>query len=130
VTSTVNKFPKSTFIFKSTLGGLLGAKADDMFDDDSSWNCSCVGIGDVEVEREKFFDPNLRKDFLAWKKEPTFERGVSGFLERLYKEDIDLCLVIYICLSLFSLYPSLSLSRSLSLSFFFLSLSLQVRLKL
>jgi hypothetical protein len=67
-----------------------------MFDDDSSWNCSCVGIGDVEVEREKFFDPNLRKDFLAWKKEPTFERGASGFLERLYKEDIDLCLVIYI----------------------------------
>ena len=68
----------------------MGAKAEDIFvDEDSSWNCSCT----AETEREKLIDPNLRKDFLAWKKEPSFERGASDFLERLYKEDIDLCLV-------------------------------------
>ena len=72
-------------------GGLLGAKADDIIDDDSKWSyCACSG---VEVEREKLIDPGLRKDFLAWKKEPSFERGTSDFLERLYREDIDLCLV-------------------------------------
>ena len=74
----------------SFLGGLFGAKAEDLFDDNSSWNCCC---SDVEVEREKYMDPGLRKDFLAWKKEPSFDRGTSDFLERLYKEDIDLCLV-------------------------------------
>ena len=66
----------------------MGAKSEDLFDDNSYCCCS-----DVEVEREKYMDPGLRKDFLAWKKEPSFDRGTSEFLERLYKEDIDLCLV-------------------------------------
>jgi len=76
-------------------GGLLGAKADDVLNDDLNWTCcSCDGAGaGNEAEREKFIDPGLRKDFLAWKKDPTFERGTSEFLERLYREDIDLCLV-------------------------------------
>ena len=76
-------------------GGLLGAKADDILIDESSWSCcGCAGpeTGN-EAEREKFIDPGLRKDFLAWKKDPSFERGTSEFLERLYREDIDLCLV-------------------------------------
>ena len=73
-------------------GGLLGAKADDIVNDDSSWSCCGCGT-EGEAEREKFIDPGLRKDFLAWKKDPSFERGTSEFLERLYREDIDLCLV-------------------------------------
>jgi hypothetical protein len=74
-------------------GGLLGAKADDIVDDGDTWSC-CACAGGGGVEREKLIDPGLRKDFLAWKKDPSFERGASDFLERLYREDIDLCLVI------------------------------------
>ena len=74
-------------------GGLLGAKADDICGDDSSFQTCCCNSGIGESEKEKYIDPGLRKDFLAWKKDPSFDRGTSDFLERLYREDIDLCLV-------------------------------------
>ena len=37
-------------------------------------------------------DPNLRQEYLEWKKSPTLDRNASDFLNRIYKEDIDLCL--------------------------------------
>jgi len=77
-------------------GGLLGAKADDICGDDTSFQTCCCNSGFGESEKEKYIDPALRKDFLAWKKDPSFDRGTSDFLERLYREDIDLCLVIFL----------------------------------
>lgn len=40
----------------------------------------------------KSIDPTLRKDFLSWRKTPTLDRRSSPFLERVYREDVDLCL--------------------------------------
>jgi len=37
-------------------------------------------------------DPNLRQEYLEWKKNPSLDRDSSEFLNRIYKEDIDLCL--------------------------------------
>ena len=37
-------------------------------------------------------DPILRQEYLEWKKSPTLERNESNFLDRIYREDIDLCL--------------------------------------
>ena len=37
-------------------------------------------------------DPNLRQEYLEWKKSPSLDRNSSEFLNRIYKEDIDLCL--------------------------------------
>ena len=37
-------------------------------------------------------DPNLRQEYLEWKKNPSLDRNASDFLNRIYKEDIDLCL--------------------------------------
>ena len=37
-------------------------------------------------------DPNLRQEYLEWKKNPSLDRNSSAFLNRIYKEDIDLCL--------------------------------------
>ena len=41
---------------------------------------------------EKNIDPDLRKQYLTWKKNPTLVREESEFLDRIYREDIDLCL--------------------------------------
>ena len=40
----------------------------------------------------KSIDPTLRKDFLSWRKTPALDRTRSPFLERVYREDVDLCL--------------------------------------
>ena len=40
----------------------------------------------------KNVDPNLRQEYLDWKKNPSLDRNASDFLSRIYKEDIDLCL--------------------------------------
>merc|ERR1719412_2176517 len=37
-------------------------------------------------------DPNLHQEYLEWKKSPSLDRNASDFLNRIYKEDIDLCL--------------------------------------
>ena len=37
-------------------------------------------------------DPNLRHEYLEWKKNPSLDRQTSDFIGRVYREDIDLCL--------------------------------------
>ena len=37
-------------------------------------------------------DPTLRQEYLKWKKCPSLNRNESEFLDRIYREDIDLCL--------------------------------------
>ena len=41
---------------------------------------------------EKNIDPIFRQEYLVWKKNPTLDRSSSEFLNRIYSEDIDLCL--------------------------------------
>lgn len=93
-------------------GGINGGSHSNTGGDDSNLSvCSSApGGGDSEAHgnlcdlgsecdnscgffEEKNIDPVFRQEFLDWKKSPaSLDRKSSAFLDRIYKEDIELCL--------------------------------------
>lgn len=83
--------------------GLVGIEVNGTIPASTSFNGgmgpnSLGSIRDDEVDGEdaaraaKSIDPVLRAEYLAWWKAPTLDRSHSPFLQRIYAEDIDLCL--------------------------------------
>ena len=85
--------------------GIMGIEVNGSSPASTSFNGGGMGpnslgsIRDDEVDGEdaaraaaKSIDPVLRAEYLAWWKAPTLDRTNSPFLQRIYAEDIDLCL--------------------------------------
>ena len=71
-----------------TVNGLINGAA--AANPESGPNSLASSAGETS-DSWRSIDPCLRKDYLSWKKNPTLKRD-HPFVERIYKEDIDLCL--------------------------------------
>lgn len=59
---------------------------------DVSSNSSLLSLSETEKIEEKYVDPVLKNEYMAWKKCPTLDKKSSPFLKRLYEEDFIPCL--------------------------------------
>ena len=93
--SLANSSASSLVVGAGGINGVEPLNDSSTFNDESHGNFCSLGSGcdnSCGFFEEKNIDPELRKQYLTWKKSPTLKRTESEFLDRVYREDIDPCL--------------------------------------